>query len=373
MTVHKSVLLKETIENLKLKKGAIVVDATLGGGGHSEAILSELGDEGKLVAIDLDLNAIERFKSKIKNQNAKLEGRISLMNSNFAELENILKEIGIDKVDAIMADLGWSSDQIENPEFGMSFQKEGPLDMRYDKNQELTAQKIINEYSQDDLEKILKEYGEEKLTRIIVKKIIEARNNKAIETTTELAEIIKNALPEKFRHGKIHPATKTFQALRIKVNHELDSLKKFLPQAIDSLKPGGRLAVITFHSLEDRIVKNIFRENAGGCICPPAMLIERAQQEFLSAKDEVSIFNVELPVHVFELAGREVWHHQRTVFFGMVLASFFHLLFRICFMPDIELLFGGIYECGLQNIYKRAVVDSVKSQSQGQYYNRKRH
>jgi 16S rRNA (cytosine1402-N4)-methyltransferase len=280
MTVHKPVLLKETIELLNIKKGMTVVDATLGGGGHSEAILKEIGNEGKLIAIDLDIQAIEKFaeilndKIQISNQFQSLNSKIKkfdnvyLANGNFADLENILSEIEVEKVDAILADLGWSSDQVENPEYGMSFMKEAELDMRLNQSQELTAKKIVNEYSQKELEKIIREYGEEKLWKGIARKIIEYRKDKNIETTIELAEIIRNATPQKFQHGKIHPATRTFQALRIETNRELESLEKFIPVAIEKLSSKGRLAIITFHSLEDRIVKNIFRENARGCICP---------------------------------------------------------------------------------------------------------
>ena len=279
MTVHKPVLLEETISSLKLKEGDIVVDATLGGGGHSGAILREIGEEGVLIAIDLDRQALERFeisnlKSQISNksQNSKFQiqkiGNVYLANGNFAELKDILAEIGIEKVDAIVADLGWSSDQLESVESGMSFQKEAELDMRYDRSQELTAKKIVNEYSQKDLERIIKDYGEERFYKNIVKRIIEYRKNHEITATTELADIINNAIAPSYRYGKIHPATRTFQALRIEVNAELDNLEKFIPTAINMLKPGGRLGIITFHSLEDRIVKNIFRQNARGCICP---------------------------------------------------------------------------------------------------------
>ena len=282
MTVHKPVLLEETISSLKLKEGDIVVDATLGGGGHSREIINRIGEGGMLIGIDADINAIDSFlveitksksqspnKFQVSNPKIQKIGNVFLVNDNFAELENILKEIGIEKVNAILADLGWSSDQVGSIEHGMSFLTEAELDMRYDRDQKLTAKEIVNKYPQEDLEKILKEYGEEKFARSIARKIVSARKNKAIETTAELAEIIRSAVPEKYKHGKIDPATRTFQALRIETNQELENLRKFIPRAIEALKPGGRLAIITFHSLEDRIVKNIFRENARGCICPP--------------------------------------------------------------------------------------------------------
>ncbi|HAI74243.1 MAG TPA: 16S rRNA (cytosine(1402)-N(4))-methyltransferase [Candidatus Moranbacteria bacterium] len=265
MTIHKSVLLKESIESLNLKEGAIIVDATLGGGGHSLEILKKIGKSGKLIAIDADKDAIKRFGKKIEKENIK---NAVLVQNNFRNLESILEKIGINKIDAILADIGYSSDQLEDKKRGISFQINAPLDMRFDQNQELTAQKIINEYSKQDLEKILREYGEEKFYKNIVRGIIEYREKKNIENTEELVEIIKSHTPDKYKRGKIHPATKTFQAIRIEVNQELSSLRAFVSSAINALKPNGRLAVISFHSLEDRIVKEIFRENARGCICP---------------------------------------------------------------------------------------------------------
>lgn len=280
MSIHKSVLLKETIELLNLKKDSIVVDATLGGGGHAREILKNISSKGILIAFDLDIEAIKNFAEfPISNFPAspaggqfpnnfqipifKFKNKI-LVNSNFSSLNKVLKILKIKKVDAILADLGWSSDQLEGK--GMSFMKDEPLDMRLDGEQGITAEKIINEYSQEELERIIKNYGEEKFWKNIAKKITEYRQKKKIENTKELAEIIKNAVPPKYRYGRIHPATKTFQAIRIEVNQELENLKKFIPQAIEMLNLGGRLAVISFHSLEDRIVKNIFRENARGCI-----------------------------------------------------------------------------------------------------------
>lgn len=265
MSIHKSVLLKESIESLNLKNGAVVIDATLGGGGHSREILKKIGDKGMLIAIDADKNAIERFGKKLKKENIK---NAVLVNDNFRNLESILKELEIKKVDAILADIGYSSDQLEDEKRGFSFQINAPLDMRFDQDQELTAQKIVNEYSKQDLEKILREYGEEKFYKNIVKGIIEYREKKFIENTGELVEIIKSHVPDKYKRGKIHPATKTFQAIRIEVNQELSNLRAFVSSAINALESTGRLAIISFHSLEDRIVKEIFRENARGCICP---------------------------------------------------------------------------------------------------------
>jgi 16S rRNA (cytosine1402-N4)-methyltransferase len=266
MSLHKPVLLKETIELLNLKANSVVIDATLGGGGHALEILDRIGEKGKLVAIDLDKEALDRFELKIKKTRSKIKGRIFFINDNFANLESILADLQIEHVDAIIADLGWSSDQLEGR--GMSFQIEEPLDMRLGRGIMLTAREIINEYPKDKLEAIIQKYGEEKFYRRIAGAIDSYRIKKQIETTTELAEIIKNAVPERFRRQRINPATRTFQAIRIEVNRELENLEKFISLAIDTLNPEGRLAIITFHSLEDRIVKKNLRENARGCICP---------------------------------------------------------------------------------------------------------
>ncbi|HRZ95415.1 MAG TPA: 16S rRNA (cytosine(1402)-N(4))-methyltransferase RsmH [Candidatus Moranbacteria bacterium] len=275
MSLHKPVLLKETVELLNIKEGSIVVDATLGGGGHSREILRKIGEKGTLVSIDADAEAIKNFTEfPISNfqfpNNFQIPifkfQNVYLVNDNFSNLGAILEAASIRKVDAILADLGWSSDQLEGR--GMSFLKDEPLDMRFDSNQKLAAREVVNEYSQEDLERILKEYGEERFAKNISRKIVEYRKDKIIETTGELAEIIKSAVPEKYKHGKINSATRTFQAIRVEVNGELDNLEKFIPKSIEALISGGRLAIISFHSLEDRIVKNIFRENAGGCICP---------------------------------------------------------------------------------------------------------
>jgi len=265
MTIHKSVLLKETIDGLNLKEGSVVVDATLGGGGHSLEILGKIGDTGKLVAIDQDAEAIENFKKEFRSK----EDNLVLAKDNFSNLKEILKIYGVDSVDAILADLGFSSDQMEDAERGLSFQKNTLLDMRLDRENKLTAEKIVNGYSQENLEKIIKNYGEERFARSISSAIVNRRKTGLIKNTAELVEIIAGAVPARYRQGKIHFSTRTFQALRIAVNHELENLEKFLFQAVEVLKPGGRLVIISFHSLEDRIVKNIFRENARGCICPP--------------------------------------------------------------------------------------------------------
>ena len=269
MTIHKSVLLKETVENMNLNAGDIVVDATLGGGGHSREILKKIGEPGTLIAIDQDETAIKNFRKSFSDSSLDSQLKvIHLVQDNFSNLVKILGDAEVFSVAGILADLGISSDQLENKKKGMSFQVDAELDMRMDEKQRLTAKTIINEWSQEQIEDILKNYGEEKFARNISKKIIEERKKKEIISTLELARIIKKAIPVRFQPRKINPATKSFQALRIAVNDELGHLEKFIPDAIASLQGEGRLAIITFNSLEDRIVKNIFRQNARGCICP---------------------------------------------------------------------------------------------------------
>jgi len=265
MNEHKSVLLKESIEGLALKKDDTVVDATLGGGGHSREILKIIGKEGRLVAIDQDAAAIENFKHRSPAET----GNLVLVKDNFSNIEKILGGRGIESVDGILADLGYSSIQLEDESYGLSFLADAPLDMRLDRENRLTAASIINVYSFEKLAGIIKNYGEEKFAGSIAKKIVLQRKIKPIESTAELVEIINGAVPERYKHQNIHFATRTFQAIRIETNHELENLERFIPAAIDVLGQGGRLAIISFHSLEDRIVKNIFRDNARGCICPP--------------------------------------------------------------------------------------------------------
>jgi len=270
MSIHKPVLLEESLEKINLKKSDTVVDATLGGGGHSLEILKVIGNKGKLITVDKDSDAIKNFKNKLKDLNIKLKKEnLELVNDNFADLGSILESLKIESVDAVLADFGISSDQLEDAERGFSFRKDAKLDMRMSFNNKFTAEEIVNTYSEDNLEKILREFGEERYARKIAKKIVIQRKVDPIEDTARLVRIISNAVPGKYRRRKKHFAVKTFQALRIEVNNELENIKCFLPQAIDVLKTGGRLAVISFHSGEDRIVKNLFKENARGCICPP--------------------------------------------------------------------------------------------------------
>lgn len=276
MTIHKPVLLEEVIENLKLKNGDVVIDATLGGGGHSEEILKRILPDGILIAVDQDADAIEKFK--VKSEKLKVKGKIFLVNDNFANLDKILADLKIEKVDKIMADFGISSDQLE-AERGFSFQKDAPLDMRMNRKGEITAEKIIHNYSEEELARIFSEYGEEKFAKKIAREISKQRKVKPIKTTFDLVSIIENSIPEKYKHQRIHFATRVFQALRIEVNGELEKIKEFIPKTIEVLNKKGRLAVITFHSGEDRIAKEIFRENARGCICPPTFPVCRCGKE----------------------------------------------------------------------------------------------
>ena len=262
---HIPVLLDETIENLKIDKDKIYVDCTLGGGNHSLEIVKKL-DKGRLICIDQDLDAIEAAKIKLKDYLDK----IIFIKSNFKYFEEILDELKIDKVDGVLMDIGVSSYQIDEASRGFSYMEDAPLDMRMDKNQDLTAQFIVNNYSQEDLTDIFFKYGEEKWSKRIAEFIVETRKEKRIETTFDLVDIIDRAVPaEVRRNSKGHYAKRVFQALRIEVNDELGVLKYVLPKIVNRLSPGGRLCVITFHSLEDRIVKDIFKDLNTDCICPP--------------------------------------------------------------------------------------------------------
>ena len=253
---HKSVLLNESIENLNIKEDGIYVDCTLGYAGHSSQILKRI-TRGCLFAFDQDGEAIKYSKEILGQINDKYE----IINSNFVNIKEELNKRGITKVDGILFDLGVSSPQLDESERGFSFHKDAPLDMRMNQNGELSAKEVVNNYSLEDLTRIFYEYGEEKYSRSIATGIIKYRENKKIETTLELVSIIQNNVPEKYRREH-HPARKVFQAIRIEVNDELNVFKKALNDSIELLNSGGRLCVITFHSLEDRICKNIFKENS---------------------------------------------------------------------------------------------------------------
>ena len=251
---HVSVLLNESISSLNLKENSIIVDATLGYGGHSSSILDRI-KKGYLFAFDQDSEAIRHSTDRL----SKVGANFTIIKSNFVHMKEELNKRGIEKVDGILFDLGVSSPQLDEKMRGFSFHEDAPLDMRMDQEQELTAYDVVNNYSKEELARIFLKYGEDKFSNNIAKKIVEYRTTKKIETTLELVEIIKTAVPMKFRIDK-HPARQIFQAIRIEVNHELDVLEPALNQALDLINVGGRVSVITFHSLEDRIVKNIFRE-----------------------------------------------------------------------------------------------------------------
>ena len=261
---HQPVLLDECINYLNIKKDGIYIDGTLGRGGHSSAILEKLNNNGKLIAIDRDEKAIKEVRKKFKNKN-----NIEFVHDNFVNIPKILDDLKIDKVDGMLFDLGFSSPQIDNPKRGFSYQKEGPLDMRMNLNQTLSAKDIVNTYSKNELEEILINYGEENWAARIAEFVVEERKKKTIETTTDLVEIIKAAIPKAVRRKGGHPARRTFQALRIETNNELKQLEEMIKRVVYNLQAGGRICIISFHSLEDRIVKNSFKYLNKKCICPP--------------------------------------------------------------------------------------------------------
>ena len=264
---HESVLLDETIGQLAIREDGIYVDGTLGGAGHSSAILDMLGNDGRLIGIDQDEEAINAARARLQEKNGK--GRVDIVKSNFRNIRKVLDELHIDKVDGILLDLGVSSHQFDDPERGFSYREDTPLDMRMDADQTLTAADIVNTYPEEVLKRIIRDYGEEKYAGAIAARIIRTRETKEIKTTGELVDIIRSSMPEREKNKKGHPARKTFQALRIECNHELEVLSESLDDMIDSLKPGGRLCIITFHSLEDRIVKQAFLKAENPCTCPP--------------------------------------------------------------------------------------------------------
>lgn len=262
---HTSVLLEETIDNLQIKPDGVYVDGTLGGGGHSYHIAAALGDGGRLVGIDQDEAAIEAAGLRLKPY----EEKVTLIRDNYRNARRVLSEIGVGKADGIVLDLGVSSFQLDNVERGFSYKYDTALDMRMDVRQSMTAADIVNNYTETQLYHVIKDYGEEQFAKNIAKHIANARKDKPIETTGELNEIIKAAIPAKMRATGGHPSKRTFQAIRIECNRELEVLKDSLDDFIDMLNPGGRICIITFHSLEDRIVKTAFRRNENPCTCPP--------------------------------------------------------------------------------------------------------
>ena len=262
---HKSVLLNETIDGLNIKPDGIYVDGTLGGGGHAYEVCRRLGEKGSIVGIDQDAAAIEAASARLKDFGEK----VTIVRSNYCDMKSKLHELGIDKVDGIVLDLGVSSYQLDTAERGFSYREDAPLDMRMDTRQKMTARDIVNDYTEADLYRVIRDYGEDKFAKNIAKHIVQARAVKPVETTAELSEIIRASIPMKFQKKSGHPAKRTFQAIRIELNRELDVLRDSLDDMIDLLNPGGRLCIITFHSLEDLIVKSAFRKNENPCNCPP--------------------------------------------------------------------------------------------------------
>lgn len=261
---HVPIMVSEVLALLEPSRGGIFVDGTLGGGGHAEAVLSALPETGRLIGIDRDDEALRAAGARL----SRFGDRFTAIKGNFFDMKELLAARGVDKVDGILLDLGVSSHQLDVRERGFSYKAEAPLDMRMDQSASLTAKTVVNEWSEAELRRIFWEYGEEKFSGKIAARIAERRKEHPIETTTELAELIKSAIPAKFRNEPQHPARRCFQAIRIAVNGELDGLYDAIVSAHDLLNPGGRLAVLTFHSLEDRIVKNAFRTFENPCTCP---------------------------------------------------------------------------------------------------------
>ena len=262
---HIPVLPEETTESLAIRPDGIYVDGTAGGGGHSELIAERLSGSGRLIAIDQDDEAIEAATERL----SKYGDRVTIIRNNFRNIRNILDDLGIREVNGIVLDIGVSSHQLDDPDRGFSYMKDGPLDMRMDKSSSMTAADIVNEYDAVTLTRLIREYGEERYAKRIAEAIVSARGKAPIETTGQLARVIERAVPGRAGHAGGNPSMRTFQALRIEVNHELEALSESLDTMVELLAQGGRLSVISFHSLEDRIVKEAFRTYENPCICPP--------------------------------------------------------------------------------------------------------
>lgn len=261
---HKSVLLQEAVEGLKVKADGVYVDGTLGGGGHAYEICQRLSPQGRLIGIDQDADAVQAASDRL----IEFQDRVQISRNNFSRMGEVLSGFGILKVDGILLDLGVSSYQLDDPQRGFAYRMDAPLDMRMDKRQKFTARDLVNTYSEEDLCRIIREYGEDKFARNIARRIVLVRAEKEIQTTGELVAVIRAAVPAKAQKGGGHPAKRTFQAIRIELNQELEVLKDSLEGMVGLLRPGGRICVITFHSLEDRIVKEIFRKSEKPCTCP---------------------------------------------------------------------------------------------------------
>ena len=262
---HKSVLLYETVDSLNIRPDGIYVDGTLGGGGHAYEVCRRLGEHGRLIGIDQDADAIAAATKRLEP----FADKVTVVRSNYENIASVLHELGIEKVDGIYLDLGVSSYQLDTASRGFTYREDAPLDMRMDQRNTQMAADIVNTYSEMELYRIIRDYGEDRFAKNIAKHIVRQRQEKPYETTGELIETIKAAIPAKIRATGGHPAKRTFQAIRIELNHELDVLNCSIDTMIDLLNPGGRLSIITFHSLEDRIVKKRFRDNENPCICPP--------------------------------------------------------------------------------------------------------
>ncbi|EQK43893.1 ribosomal RNA small subunut methyltransferase H [[Clostridium] bifermentans ATCC 638] len=274
---HVSVLLDECIDNLNIKPDGVYVDCTMGGAGHSKEIVKRLSKDGLFIGFDQDINAINTAKERL----SEYSDRVKFVHSNFQNLKNELEKIGVYKVDGVLADLGVSSHQLDEADRGFSYMQDAPLDMRMDIRCSFSAYDVVNTYSEAELSKIIKDYGEDNWAKRIAKFIVEGRKEKNIETTGELVEIIKKAIPKKARMDGPHPAKRTFQAIRIEVNNELGVITEMIDDAASIMNEGGRICIITFHSLEDRIVKNAFRDLATDCICPPHIPICQCDKEAL--------------------------------------------------------------------------------------------
>lgn len=261
---HVSVLLQETVDELQVKPKGIYVDGTLGGGGHSYEICRRLDSEGRLIGIDQDAEALNAAKKRLEE----FGDRTTFVKSNYEQMSDVLCQLGIEQVDGIVLDLGVSSYQLDNAERGFSYMENAPLDMRMDREQSISARDIVNDYSEEELFRVIKEYGEERFARSIVRNICRQRLDKPIETTFELVDIIRRSMPAKARNAKGHPAKRTFQAIRIECNRELEVLRETLDTMVGLLRDGGRISIITFHSLEDRMVKTRFRQWENPCTCP---------------------------------------------------------------------------------------------------------
>lgn len=265
MFIHETVLREEAVDGLNIKPDGVYVDCTLGGAGHSRLIAERLGSSGTLIGLDQDQTALDHAKQRLKE----VECNLHLVKTNFRRVKEVVEELGFNKIDGILFDLGVSSPQLDAGERGFSYHQDAPLDMRMDVQQELSAYHIVNHWPEEEIARILFEYGEEKFSRRIAQEIVKQRQLQPIETTLQLVDIIKQAIPAPARRTGPHPARRSFQAIRIAVNDELNVFRQALEQSVEILNPRGRICVITFHSLEDRICKKFFQDKAKGCICPP--------------------------------------------------------------------------------------------------------